>query len=1078
MKKILLLLCLTLILVIPYKIFAFSEDDFEFSPNSESTCIIEKYNGNESTIKIPEILGGLTVTAIGDSAFERKQLTRVELPNTIKTIGRRAFAYCGLKRIDLPASVVLIDSYAFHGNELIDFDLIIPDNVVAIGREAFAWCGLKSVTLPSSVQSLGFIAFEGVPELKLPDNNQQWVGEVLIKDDMINLSLNGGEDIEPTGTYYIDKPVTISSENSIYTDHGDGMCTIDSYVNANPDYVFGKDFDGLIITDIGDYAFAEVPKGINEVPDTVVRIGESAFGYSHRIKLPKKYGYTTVWSSGVKGGEIFETMNSSPAISLQSESCDFEYTDNLDGTCTITDYVGEEKNLEIRQFIDELEIVSIASNAFVNKGLSSVTISESVVEIAEGAFNNNKVEMLNNELSDGIIYKRNPDGSEDESTIISYAGFNKDIDFIPQNATKIAQNAFNDCKLKSLIIPDNITYIGDNAFADNMIAEVIIPNNVTYVGKNAFANNEISSFILPNTMNMWEDDSSNYLKGSAVIADFNSEYTLSEKNDIQKQIIDFVFAKYPEQIKIGLCALVVLICIIVVIITVRKFKHNEQNSKKLIIRIIITLLISAFIVLVIIFSFNFFVNKYQIPDSTIVEEEQIAIEQIEIVNEDLYDISMEISNDSSLQGVFFYATCFNQDVSFTSVGFTPESGDGNLINYDDIPKGVFTSTITLYSEDESKALEGRRFATYYSDKRYYPIVDIIKTIFIYDASGKETIDLVPSEANIFIIINGERLKDISALSEVKNLEILHLEDCTKIENFDIGKSASKLKYLYLGGYYKHFSSPDLSFIENYENLESLTIQSLGSIDLSPIKKLTKLKKFSVENSESIENLNFLSANKNLKILSIVNCKNLNDISAIRNMNQLEYLDMIGEHQILDFESIYILKNLKTLSIQGSEAQMLEIDTSKFANVFDELTELSISHSTISDLSLLEEMEKLKILNLYNLPNMVDLSSISKLENLRHLTISDMENLIDINDIGSLSNLQGLSLSFLDNVSDISFISKLSELESLTLRYCDKVVDVSPIANLQELRWLHYYDDTSSVDTSSFNSLTGTEITYW
>ena len=53
-----------------------------------------RYRENEATVVVPETYHDKTVTVIGESAFEGKDLTSIDLPDTITVIGKRAFAGC------------------------------------------------------------------------------------------------------------------------------------------------------------------------------------------------------------------------------------------------------------------------------------------------------------------------------------------------------------------------------------------------------------------------------------------------------------------------------------------------------------------------------------------------------------------------------------------------------------------------------------------------------------------------------------------------------------------------------------------------------------------------------------------------------------------------------------------------------------------------------------------------------------------------------------------------------------------------------------------------------------------------
>ena len=84
--------------------------------------------------------------------------------------------------------------------------------------------------------------------------------------------------------------------------------------------------------------------------------------------------------------------------------------------------------------------------------------------------------------------------SNDKQTLIRW--FNKetlslDMQNDPelQNVTIIADEAFKNRSLKSIVLPNNLIKIGDYAFFSNNLTSVTIPNSVTSISENAFYDN-------------------------------------------------------------------------------------------------------------------------------------------------------------------------------------------------------------------------------------------------------------------------------------------------------------------------------------------------------------------------------------------------------------------------------------------------------------------------------------------------------------------------------------------------------------------------------------------------------------
>ena len=169
-------------------------------------------------------------------------------------------------------------------------------------------------------------------------------------------------------------------------------------------------------------------------------------------------------------------------------------------------------------------VTSIGNFAFYINALASVTIPNSVINIGEGAFNNNQLPD-----SEAFIYARNSDGSEDNTTIVSYGGAKRSNVVIPNSVTSIGNWTFYANSITSITIPDSVTSIGKVAFNNNQLPDnqafiyarnsdgsedvttivsyggakrdnVVIPNSVTSIGNQSFRNNSLTSVTIPSSV--------------------------------------------------------------------------------------------------------------------------------------------------------------------------------------------------------------------------------------------------------------------------------------------------------------------------------------------------------------------------------------------------------------------------------------------------------------------------------------------------------------------------------------------------------------------------------------------------
>ena len=156
----------------------------------------------QTEITVPSRIGKCTVTAIGAYAFSpyagrisnetavfRRKITKITLPDSIKTIARSAFQCCEaleeinipdgidaineglfdccskLKKIQLPASVHRLEAAFAACCELESIN--IPDGVGIIHNNSFSTCKkLKEVIFPDSVYEIDSYAFSGCEALE------------------------------------------------------------------------------------------------------------------------------------------------------------------------------------------------------------------------------------------------------------------------------------------------------------------------------------------------------------------------------------------------------------------------------------------------------------------------------------------------------------------------------------------------------------------------------------------------------------------------------------------------------------------------------------------------------------------------------------------------------------------------------------------------------------------------------------------------------------------------------------------------------------------------------------------------
>ncbi|WP_167485732.1 leucine-rich repeat protein [Geobacillus kaustophilus] len=128
----------------------------------------------------------------------------------------------------------------------------------------------------------------------------------------------------------------------------------------------------------------------------------------------------------------------------------------------------------------------------VTDGATGEAITESDTNAEQSAPNENASEMSYNSNNDYEYFVEN-----NEVTIFRYIGTDKDV-VIPStidgySVVEIAENAFLNSGIRSVVIPEGVKLIGDQAFMGNELTSVDIPGSVTRIGDWAFFDNDLTS---------------------------------------------------------------------------------------------------------------------------------------------------------------------------------------------------------------------------------------------------------------------------------------------------------------------------------------------------------------------------------------------------------------------------------------------------------------------------------------------------------------------------------------------------------------------------------------------------------
>ena len=403
---------------------------------------------------IPSELEGSPVTAIGADAFQSRQLTSLEMPDSVTSIGAHAFENNQLTVAIIPNSTITIGNYAFAGNQLtmvltggsletiglyafnnnLLTSLIIPSSVLTIGREAFSTNKLTSLTIGQSVTSIGDSAFY---------NNL--LASVTIPSSVTSIGASA---------FYNNKLTSLTIPNSV-TSIGSGafgvnLLTTVTFLGNAPSYESG------VFSTNPDLSILDVPKNST---------GWTATWSGVAVRLPEIFTYTTEANKVTVTGCISTcptalvipaTLGGNPVTKIGAAS--FSQRDltsvTLPSSLLSIDGNAFSNNLLATVTIP-YQVTTIGTAAFASNTLTSVEIGTAVTTIEQAAFSNNKLASIT----------------------------------IPWSVTTIGKYAFYTNKLTSVTFDTGVTSIDDQAFYDNQLTSVTFSGNSPTAGADVFGNN-------------------------------------------------------------------------------------------------------------------------------------------------------------------------------------------------------------------------------------------------------------------------------------------------------------------------------------------------------------------------------------------------------------------------------------------------------------------------------------------------------------------------------------------------------------------------------------------------------------
>ena len=500
-------------------------------------------------VVIPKYFLNYPVKVIGEKAFYFSTIKSIVIPETIVKIEKSAVRGCSLLRqivinanlkdfskpnefvfasagnltnnteVFFGKNVSRIPANLFNSNNGSNYprinEVIFENNSVcqSIGRYAFYGCAkLKTIIFPKTLKSIEQGAFydcSALTKILSECTTMEEFNAIDIAEDnepLNNASVYLYSETEPSSLGYwrynqngepviwFESEDLSSTEGVVFSDNGDGTCSVTSYTGTEADVVIRRYANGKLVTKIADDAFYDNDYIHSiKMPESVVTIGVRAFHLCQNlsnIDFGESPSLTTI------GDIAFRKCTS--LVNVEIPDTVTTIGKNAYQLCTNVETLTIGKNVKsIGEFafgslenLREIKFNSIDMDDVFDKYLFAdlgtpyeitLTIGKSTREIPDGLFRN-ATQIFNLIFEDNGVCEKIGDSAFYGCTSLTNV-------IIPDSVTSIGSNAFISCKnLINVVIGNGVTSIFDSFKYCTSLYEVTFGNNVKEIGIDSFQN--------------------------------------------------------------------------------------------------------------------------------------------------------------------------------------------------------------------------------------------------------------------------------------------------------------------------------------------------------------------------------------------------------------------------------------------------------------------------------------------------------------------------------------------------------------------------------------------------------------
>ena len=436
---------------------------------------------------------GSQLGTIGVRSFKNSGLTSIQIPGSVAYIETGAFQDSSkLTSVTFASSSpqvsLFIEDYAFNSVAVLQ-SITLPSRLQSIGQYAFKDSAtLREVTFAGSAPRVGVDAFVGVRSNAVALISASATGFGPIVSSVATAGASGdtwnllkvvrSPDVACSGGGYV-----IIEANMVTRNVGcAGSLEIPSNVTSIGYRAFWQNITlssvtfaaGSQLTTIDHEAFYQAESLTQiAIPETVTRIGDSAFGYSGLTAVTVPASVSTLGAYAFRGASHLTAINVAPT-SAELSSDDGVLLNKTQSQLIAFPMASANTNYTIPETVNVIENYAFMDAA----NLTTLTIPPSVTSIGEAAFSGAA------RLTSAII----PEGIRS----IGQGTFSGAVSLtsvsLPSTLTSIGMGAFLDASsLTSITIPVGVTAIAPLTFqGTSSLINVAIPSSVTSIGAYAF----------------------------------------------------------------------------------------------------------------------------------------------------------------------------------------------------------------------------------------------------------------------------------------------------------------------------------------------------------------------------------------------------------------------------------------------------------------------------------------------------------------------------------------------------------------------------------------------------------------